>query len=64
MKHYIKPYTFKELITLYEVPDKTFRKWLRPFKDLIGPKVGQFYTINQVRIMFDKLGIPARLEDD
>lgn len=54
----IKPYSIKELAALYGVSTKTLRTWLRPHKEAIGERVSRYYTILQVRIIFEKLGMP------
>ncbi|AXY73639.1 hypothetical protein D3H65_06435 [Paraflavitalea soli] len=59
----IKPYTHKELSDLYEVCKQTFTKWLRPFKAQIGERQGHFYSVGQVRIIFDCLGVPYSIAD-
>lgn len=59
LKLEIKAYTTKELAAIYDISDKTFYKWILPFKEEIGIKRGRFYNINQVRIIIDKLGIPG-----
>ncbi len=55
----LRPYTTRELFKLYGVSDKTFRKWLAPFKDEIGEKHGIFFTIKQVKTIFQRLGTPG-----
>lgn len=55
----IKPYSTKEIATLYGVCDKTLKKWLKPFEQNIGIKTGRYYTIAQVNIIFDRLGMPG-----
>jgi len=55
----LRPYTTKELYLLYGVSDKTFRKWLAPFQKKIGQKRGAYFTINQVKIIFRRLGTPG-----
>jgi transposase-like protein len=55
----IKPYSTKEIAMLYGVCDKTLKKWLKPFEEYIGKKTGRYYTIAQVNIIFDKLGMPG-----
>jgi hypothetical protein len=55
----LKPYTIAELADMYGVSKKTFRKWLEPFQELIGERNGFFYTIIQVKIIFEKLGLPG-----
>ena len=59
----VRPYSTKELSGFYQVPGKTFLKWLRPFKPDIGSKRGRFYTVKQVEIIFERLGIPYRLSE-
>jgi hypothetical protein len=60
----VYPYTLRQLSKLYRVSEKTFRKWLVPFKDLIGAKTGSYYTIAQVEKIFDKLGIPGTYTEE
>lgn len=54
----IKAYSYKELAALYEVREKIFKRWLVPFKGLIGVKRGWYLTPKQVKIIFKKLGTP------
>lgn len=54
----IKPYTNKQLAALYGVSANTFSKWLQKHQKDIGKKLGHFFTIPQVKIIFDKLGYP------
>jgi hypothetical protein len=55
----VKPCTTKELAAKYEVTPKVLRGWLRPHKKHIGKKIGHYYTILQIRIIFDRLGDPG-----
>jgi transposase len=57
----IRPYSTKELSGIYGVSDKTLRKWMKPFTDEIGKKQGRYYTVLQVEIIFNKLGMPYKL---
>ena len=57
----LKCYSNIQLATLYEVSPKTFRTWLKPFKSIIGKRIGIYYNINQVSIIFEKLGRPGRI---
>lgn len=59
----IKPYTLNELAGIYEVDWRTLKKWLHSFEIEIGEKIGRFYTISQVEIIFDKLGYPYILQE-
>lgn len=49
----------KDLCALYEISDPTLRRWLVPFGAEIGPRQGQFYNVEQVRIIIARLGIPG-----
>jgi len=59
----VKPYNLKDLANLYQVSDKTFRRWIDRFKDELGERYGNYYTVRQVRIIFKKLGLPGFVED-
>jgi transposase-like protein len=58
----VKPYTMKELCEIYQVSDKTMRKWLKPFSDQMGERRGHIYNVAQVVIIFTNLGVPSVLE--
>ena len=55
----IRPYTLSELAALYGVSTKTMRNWLLPHQESIGKRVGRLYTTLQVKIIFEKLGVPG-----
>lgn len=54
----IKAYTMQELAQLYQVNDRTIRRWLKPFRQEIGKREGHFFTLKQIRIIFEKIGEP------
>ena len=54
----VKPYCLIELCHMYQTSPKTFKKWLLPFAQEIGKKNGRFYSVLQVTLIFDKLGLP------
>lgn len=58
------PYSIAELASIYNVCVRTFKKWLKPFEQQVGKKEGRFFNISQVRIILDKLGLPAEIELD
>jgi hypothetical protein len=58
----VKPYTMKELCEIYQVSDKTMRKWLEPFNDQIGKRQGHIYNVAQIVTIFTNLGVPGILE--
>ena len=55
----LKPYSLTELSGLYQVCTRTLKKWIQPFEKEIGKKLGRYYTIVQVKIIFEKLGLPG-----
>jgi hypothetical protein len=55
----LKAYSTKELSVIYGVCDKTMHKWMKPFHEEIGKKVGRYYTVAQVRVIFERLGMPG-----
>jgi hypothetical protein len=59
----IKPYSLTELGRIYGVQSRTIKKWLTPHSDAIGTKIGRLYTALQVKIIFEKLGLPGKAED-
>lgn len=57
-----KPCSTKQLAKLYCIDERTFNKWIEPHSHEIGEKVGNFYNIVQVEIIFKRLGIPEGLK--
>jgi hypothetical protein len=55
----MKHYSTKELARFYGVCDKTLLKWMKPFATDIGQKQGRYFTVAQVRVIIEKLGIPG-----
>lgn len=55
----VKHYSTKELARFYGVCDKTLLKWMKPFVNDIGQKQGRYFTVAQVKIIFEKLGEPS-----
>lgn len=53
------PYTIADLAKIYGVTKPTMRKWLTPFKDRMGERNGHYYSVNQVKLIIDALGLPA-----
>jgi hypothetical protein len=54
-------YSAQELADLYQINIKTFKKWLTPFTSRIGEKAGRYYTIAQVKIIVECLGVPQMM---
>lgn len=59
----IKAYSVTELAGIYNVKPRTMRMWLSPHKSSIGEKIGRYYNTLQVKIIFEKLGLPGIIED-
>ena len=60
----VRPYSYKELTQLYGVSKRTFQNWLKPFMEEIGEKRGRYFTVNQIEIVFKKLGFPKNLDEN
>jgi hypothetical protein len=54
----MKPLNYKQLAAIYEVSHKTLKSWLEPFMEEIGEMRGRFFTLKQVRTIYEKLGEP------
>jgi hypothetical protein len=60
----IRPYMKKDLANLYQLSPRAFYTMLKPHEHLIGKKVGRYYSVLQVEIIFAKLGLPNILLPD
>lgn len=54
----VKPYTLTELAKQYGVCTRTLKVWFKPFERELGTKIGRFYSIKQVEVIYDNLGFP------
>ena len=59
----IKPCTLTELAAIYGIGVRTMKKWITPHQPAIGEKHGRIYTALQVKIIFEKLGLPGMASD-
>ena len=57
----VMPYTTKQLSVIYNVDRRTFYKWLNDIKNDLGKRNGYYWSIPQVRMIFQKLSLPANL---
>lgn len=55
----IKRYKLIELAAIYKVNRKTFRGWVNKFKAELGVREGHYYSIAQVKLIFQKLELPS-----
>lgn len=49
------PMTLAQLAARWGVSQRTVRRWLRPFEAEIGPRRGNIYTPQQVKIILSHL---------
>ena len=59
----VRPYLIKELSNIYGISHPTFKKWMKSIEHDIGTKVGLYYSVRQVEIIFMSFGIPYKIED-
>ena len=59
----IKPYSLTELSQIYGVTNRTMKNWIVKHGEAVGEKVGRLYTALQVKIIFEKLGLPGKAEE-
>ena len=55
MSEDLKPMTVSELAARWNVSRKTVLKWIRPFRAELGTIHGRIFTVQQVRIILDRL---------
>ena len=55
----VRPYTTRELAEIYGICSRTMKRWIEPLKEEVGEKRGRYYTVNQVRIIFEEIGLPG-----
>lgn len=58
----LRPYNVKELAVIYGVDRRTMTSWLKAHESAIGPKLGRYYSVLQVKIIFQRLGIPSQVQ--
>jgi hypothetical protein len=59
----VKAYSPAELANIYKVSRFTLNRWLKPHRKQIGKREGLYYTVKQVRLIFDLLGLPGHVEE-
>jgi transposase len=59
----IRPYSKKELTSMYAVSKKTMTRWLKPHLIKIGQREGRYYNVKQIQIIFEILGLPDCLDN-
>ena len=59
----VKPYSLTELANIYSITNRTMKSWIVKHNEAIGEKVGRLYNAKQVKIIFEKLGLPGKVEE-
>ena len=54
----LKPSTVPEILALYDVSYKTWRTWIKPHQEALGPLLARIYTPLQMELIFKALGYP------
>jgi hypothetical protein len=60
----VKPKSVAELAKMYEMTPRTLKKWLVPHEGIIGEKIGRYFSVNQVAVIFKCLGMPNKVFTD
>lgn len=55
----LRPYTNRDLCTLYGRSEPSVRKMLKELGSRLGKKDGYYYNIRQVTIIFQEWGMPS-----
>lgn len=59
----VRSYSIGELSKLYDMSVKTMNRWLKPHTNVIGKREGRYYTVKQIQIIFDLLGLPKDYDE-
>ena len=59
----IRPSSIRDLAGIYGCCEKTMKKWINPFLPEIGAKNGRYYSVAQVKIIFEKLDLPCKFKE-
>lgn len=58
----LKAYSQKEILAMYDISYSVFKRWIKAFETELGELNGNYYTIKQVQLLIDKLGMPSVIE--
>ena len=50
-----------ELARLYQVSHPTLLKWIKGIGEKLGKRQGQYYSVKQVAMIFEELGLPKTI---
>jgi hypothetical protein len=54
----LRPYNVKDLMQLYDVSRWVINSWIASIRDRLGDQTGRYFTIAQVKIIFEVYGWP------
>lgn len=57
----VRPYMPGELAKLYKVSHPTILRWIKGIGEKLGKRDGQYYSVKQVEIIFEELGLPKTI---
>ena len=57
----VRPYMPGELARLYKVSHPTVLKWIKGIGEKLGKRNGQYYSVKQVEMIFEELGLPKTI---
>ena len=60
----IRPYSKKELAILYEMTPRSFFTLFKPHEEVVGTKLGRYYSVLQVETIFKRIGLPPCMLKD
>ena len=58
----VRPYMPNELASIYTVSGPTMTNWIKSIKEKVGVRLGQYYSVRQVEIIFEHFGVPHNIE--
>lgn len=59
----IRSYSIGELAKMYDQSVKTMNRWLKPHAGTVGERQGRYYTVKQVALIFEALGLPKDFDE-
>lgn len=59
----IRSYSIGELAKMYDQSVKTMNRWLKPHAGTVGERQGRYYTVKQVELIFEALGLPKDFDE-
>lgn len=57
----IKPYRVKDLAAIYDVSNKTIRKWIAASAPTVIKRDGQYFSVNDVTKIVHSIGLPQKI---